>query len=100
MSNKLHAVFLAFLAAVFYAINTPLSKILLGEVPATYMAGFLYFGAGIGMNVLFAATGSYHADNKLIKSDFPYVLGIVMVIGSAIVVYDTLAARHEKNNSD
>lgn len=100
MSNKLHAVFLAFLAAVFYAINTPLSKILLGEVPATYMAGFLYFGAGIGMSVLFAATGSYHADNKLIKSDFPYVLGMVMVIGSAIVVYDTLAARHEKNNSD
>ena len=79
MSNKLHAVFLAFLAAVFYAINTPLSKILLGEVPATYMAGFLYFGAGIGMSVLFAATGSYHADNKLIKSDFPYVLGMVLL---------------------
>ena len=79
MGNKLHAVFLAFLAAVFYAINTPLSKILLDEVPATYMAGFLYLGAGIGMSVLFGATGSYQADNKLVKSDLPYVLGMVLL---------------------
>ena len=38
--------------------------------------------------------------NKLHAGFLYFGAGMVMVIGSAIVVYDTLAARHEKNNSD
>ena len=40
------AVIYAVLAAVFYAINTPVSKVLLVNIPSTLMASFLYLGAG------------------------------------------------------
>ena len=43
------AVIYALLAAVFYAINTPFSKISLPAVPTTFMAAFLYMGAGFGV---------------------------------------------------
>ena len=46
-SRKTAAVLLALLAAIFYAINTPFSKVLLDKIPATFMASFLYLGAGV-----------------------------------------------------
>lgn len=45
-------VLFAILAAAFYALNSPLSKLLLGQVPVTMLAAFLYLGAGGGMAVL------------------------------------------------
>jgi len=42
-------IFLAILAAALYALNAPLSKLLLSHIPPTLTAGFLYLGAGIGM---------------------------------------------------
>ena len=39
----------AILAAALYAINVPLSKLLLGHVEPTMMASFLYLGAGLGL---------------------------------------------------
>lgn len=42
----------ALLAATLYALNTPLSKILLNYMPPTLMAGFLYIGAGMGMAII------------------------------------------------
>ena len=41
----------AILAAALYAINIPLSKLLLNHVDATMMAAFLYLGAGIGISM-------------------------------------------------
>ena len=53
MRNKrVSAVVYALLAAVFYALNTPFSKILLNDVSATFMAAFLYMGAGLGMGIM------------------------------------------------
>ena len=46
------AIFYAFLAAVFYAINIPASKVLLRDVGPTTMASLLYLGAGIGIAAL------------------------------------------------
>ena len=46
------AILYALLAAVFYAINVPLSKILLNDVGPTTMAALLYLGAGIGIGIL------------------------------------------------
>ena len=43
------AIFYAFLAAVFYAINIPASKVLLRDVGPTTMAALLYLGGGIGI---------------------------------------------------
>ena len=39
----------AILAAALYAINVPLSKLLLEHVEPTMMAAFLYLGAGLGL---------------------------------------------------
>ncbi len=39
----------AVLAAALYALNAPLSKLLLEEMPPALMAGVLYVGAGLGM---------------------------------------------------
>ena len=47
--NNRAGIALAILAAALYAINSPLSKILLDYMPPTLMAGFLYIGAGLGM---------------------------------------------------
>ena len=49
------AALFALLAAVLYAVNTPVSKLLLREVPATVMAALLYLGAGAGVFVMSAA---------------------------------------------
>ena len=45
-------ILLAMLAAALYALNSPLSKLLLDSVPPVIMAGLLYLGAGIGMGAV------------------------------------------------
>jgi drug/metabolite transporter (DMT)-like permease len=44
-NKKVIATLFACLAAVFYAINIPMSKLLLIHITPTFMASFLYFGA-------------------------------------------------------
>ena len=43
------AVLYAILAAILYALMTPVSKLLQVSVPPVAEAGLLYLGAGIGM---------------------------------------------------
>jgi len=50
--NKITAILYALLAAVFYALNAPGSKLLLGEIPPTILAGLLYLGAGVGVGLM------------------------------------------------
>ena len=50
--KKHFPVFCAFPAAVLYALNAPVSKLLLKSVPPTMMAAFLYLGAGADQRVL------------------------------------------------
>ena len=52
-SKKSGAILYAFLAAAFYAINMPLSKLLLQKIEPTFMAALLYLGAGIGISIIF-----------------------------------------------
>lgn len=71
---------LAFLAAVFYAISTPVSKSLLENVSPTMMAAFLYIGAGIGVNVIYLF--KYKHENKsqhLTHSDLPYTIAMIIL---------------------
>lgn len=49
MKNQQTAVGFALLAAALYAINVPLSRLLLAEVGSVMMAAFLYLGAGLGL---------------------------------------------------
>ena len=50
--DRIKAIMFALLAAVFYAINVPVSKLLLNNVGPAMMAAFLYLGAGIGIGLM------------------------------------------------
>lgn len=78
--KKLQPVFFAVLAAVFYAVNVPFSKQLLQDVPPTFMASFLYFGAGIGVGIMYL----FHWNNekreeRLTRDTLPYTIGMVLL---------------------
>ena len=62
-------ILLAILAAALYAINTPLSKLLLPYASPTLMAGLLYLGAGLGMDII--AMGRRLHDQKQSESGLP-----------------------------
>ncbi len=71
---------LAILAAVLYAIHSPLSKLLLAQMPPTLMAGFLYVGAGIGMGgiaIVRRARGLARTEEKITRADLPYTLAMI-----------------------
>ena len=76
------AIFYAILAAALYALNAPVSKLLLRDVPPTMMAGFLYLGAGLGMvmmGLVRSKTGHGRQETRLTKQDLPYTLGMVIL---------------------
>ena len=76
----LKAILYAFLAAVFYAINIPASKILLRDVGPATIAALLYLGAGIGI----AGLSLFNAKDRrasapLSRKDLPYVIGMIVL---------------------
>ena len=72
------AILYAFLAAVFYAINIPASKVLLRDVGPTTMAALLYLGAGIGIAILsLLNTHDRKASAPLTRRDMPFVIGMI-----------------------
>ena len=81
MNKKVVAIFLAILAAGLYAINIPLSKLLLNYVEPTMMASYLYLGAGIGIGIVFLITRKKANDTsaKITKKDMPYVMGMIVL---------------------
>ena len=79
-SAKVMAVMMALLAATFYAINTPFSKVLLEKVTPTFMASFLYLGAGIGVGVMYLLNSKKEKNiEKLSKTDLPYTVGMILL---------------------
>ena len=83
MENKQKkAIFFALLAAVLYAINSPFSKLLLSEVSETFMAAFLYLGAGLGlfiMGVIKKISGRAEKEKPLTKKELPYTIAMVVL---------------------
>ncbi len=72
----------AILAAAFYALNSPLSKILISKISAAMMAAFLYLGAGMGMAVLQIIINRDHSsarEQKLTRKEMPYTIGMVIL---------------------
>ena len=51
--NKINAIISALLAAILYAISTPISRGLVENISPTFMAGFLYLGAGLGVGIMY-----------------------------------------------
>ena len=79
MKTRNSATALAILAAALYAINIPLSKILLQNVAPTMMAAFLYLGAGLGLWLLGLLTGAKEKAEPLTKAELPYTLGMILL---------------------
>ena len=52
-SDNRRGITLAILAAFCYSVSSPLSKLILGYLSPTLMAGFLYLGAGVCMLIIF-----------------------------------------------
>lgn len=82
MKTKNLATAFAILAAALYAINVPISKLLLAEVEPTMMAAFLYLGAGIGL-MLYGlqqrVAGKGETQERLTKKELPYTIAMVVL---------------------
>jgi drug/metabolite transporter (DMT)-like permease len=100
---SLTAIFIAVLAAVLYSISTPVSKLLLRELPPTMMAAMLYLGAGIGMLVVRFVKGlvvKEQKEAKLTKRELPYVLAMIILdIGAPILLMLGLSSSEPANVS-
>ena len=100
--NHLATLF-ALLAAALYAINIPLSKLLLEEAPPTMMAAFLYLGAGIGMGIWWAmrrALGVGTPQEPLTRRELPYTVAmIVLDIAAPILLMCGITRTNSANVS-
>ena len=79
MKTKNLATFYAILAAALYAINIPLSKILLGAVEPTMMAAFLYLGAGAGLFLYGRIAGERERGEPLTNAELPFTVGMIVL---------------------
>lgn len=82
MASKKTAVLWAVLAAALYALNSPISKLLLGKIPPTIMAALLYLGAGIGLSIVRLVQrrmGKGQKEKPLTRKDLPYTIGMVVL---------------------
>lgn len=78
MKDQKKAIFFAVLAAALYAVNAPISKLLLAQIPSTMMAGLLYLGAGMGM-LLLEKLGKPGRELPLTKEELPYTAAMVVL---------------------
>lgn len=82
IQNKKTAVMCAVFAAALYALNSPVSKLLLAKIPAVMMAAFLYLGAGIGLSLVRFVQhtcGKGPVEFPLTKKELPYTVGMVVL---------------------
>ena len=79
-NDNISAIIYALAAAVFYALNVPCSKLLLGHIPPTFMAGLLYLGAGIGVGMMYLFHRKKEKpEERLNRKDLPYTVGMVLL---------------------
>jgi drug/metabolite transporter (DMT)-like permease len=90
--GKVKSILYALLAAAFFAVNVPVSKLLLDHVGSTSMAALLYLGAGIGIAIL-SLFNRKEKTEKLDRKDLPYVIGMI-VLDIAAPILLMLGIRH------
>ena len=103
MKTKALAAVFAILAAALYAINVPLSKLLLEHVGTTMMAAFLYLGAGLGLlvySVAGKAIGRITIKEPLTRKELPYTVAMVVLdIAAPILLMLGIARTNSANVS-
>lgn len=96
---KIRAILFALLAAVFYAVNVPVSKLLLERIGPTMLAALLYLGAGLGIGLLWLCNPKDRAKaEKLNKKDLPFVIGMI-VLDIAAPIFLMLGIRYGNASS-
>ncbi len=99
MNKTILPMIYAFLAAVFYAINTPFSKLLLEHIPTTFLASFLYLGAGVGVGIMYLfQVHNEKRTERLTRSDLPYTLGMIL-LDIAAPVFLMLGIKYSSSSS-
>lgn len=79
---KTQSILMAIVAAALYGISSPMSKLLLVEIPPTLMAALLYLGAGLGMmmvNIIKVLCKKEQIEAKMTKKELPYIIGMVVL---------------------
>ena len=104
MSKGKHlSILWAILAAALYAVNAPVSKLLLRDATPAMMAAMLYLGAGIGMLLLGMARQRLKIgknEQKLTRKDLPFAVGmIVLDIAAPICLMIGLTSTTSANAS-
>lgn len=100
MNTRRTATAYAILAAALYAINLPLSKLLLKQIPPTMMAAFLYLGAGLGLSLCALITDKKNTEAPLTRSELPYTIGMIgLDIAAPILLMLGLARTNSANAS-
>lgn len=82
MKTKNVATACAIVAAALYAMNVPMSKLLLNHAGPTMTAAFLYLGAGMGLVVYGSVEKQVKAGKKqepLTKKELPYTVCMVVL---------------------
>ena len=90
----------AILAALLYALSTPISKILLVDLSPVFIASLLYLGAGIGMSFIgyIRKKTTNYVYRKFTKDEIPAILGmIVLDIIAPIFLMIGLSRSHPEN---
>ena len=103
MRTKNIATVYAVLAAALYAINVPLSKLLLNHTEPTMMASFLYLGAGFGLffyGLIEKAMGKDAKREPLTKKELPYTVAMVVLdIAAPILLMFGISMSNSANVS-
>jgi len=93
----------AILAAALYAINVPLSKLLLQHMEATMLAAFLYLGAGLGLLCVSGVSklfGRNAIREPLTKKELPYTVAMVVLdIAAPILLMMAISRTNSANVS-
>lgn len=95
--QKRKSIVYALLAAAFYALNVPFSKLLLNHVGATTMAALLYLGAGIGVGLM-SLCGKREKSARLDRNDLPFVLGMI-ALDIAAPIFLMLGIRYGSSSN-
>lgn len=103
MKLKNIAAMYAISAAALYALNIPVSKLLLAHVGETMLAAFLYLGAGVGMLVYGEVESTVKPGKKrapLTRKELPYTIGMVVLdIFAPILLMYGIAGTNSANVS-
>lgn len=78
--KQLYAILSAVLAAAFYAVSTPVSKLLMVNASPTMLAAFLYLGAGVGIGIMYLLQHKEkNQRERLTRDDLPFTIGMIVL---------------------